>query len=398
MATNLLPILRCAFFTPTSSGWGLPLLFEGEPGVGKSSIIEGVAQRFGLPCQVISPGEHGEGAFGVTPVPTEEGYLGYPAPQWTERFTERGIVFVDELKTAAPALQAPILGLILARRIGGSYLGSKVRVIGATNSTGHSAGGWDLSPPLANRLGHLAWPKPTEQDWADWLMTEIDVEEPEVEDAEKLEARVLERWPAPWAKARGLVASFVRARPSLLHKMPKDGHPDASAAWPSHRTWEFATRAIASAQVHGLSEADADQLVTAYVGAGAAGELVEYRQKADLPDPEALLDGKVDFTPDPKRLDRTYAVAVSATAFALGERERASKLGDAKAKKAAESTTHKRTERLMEILLKIADKSIDLVWQPAKQISKAGIHSFNEDSKKLMRKMMPVINDIGSAS
>ena len=141
MPTSHDNILRAALFTPTGNGeWGLPMLAWSAPGMAKSAKIEDLAASCDLPCEVLSPGERGEGGFGVVPVPkygadgrTPE-TLSYPAPDWTERFKEgRGIVFVDELTTAPPAVQPAMLGLVLRKRIGATVLPPGVRVIAAAN-------------------------------------------------------------------------------------------------------------------------------------------------------------------------------------------------------------------------------------------------------------------------
>src|SRR3990167_2421323 len=121
-------IIEAALFTPLRNGrWGLPIVFWGPPGVGKTEQIRAVCRRYGLYCEHLAPGERGEGAFGVTPVP--EGLNGhmvlrYPPPEWVMSMrqvdnTEAGVVFLDEINTAAPALQPALLGCIQERRVGG---------------------------------------------------------------------------------------------------------------------------------------------------------------------------------------------------------------------------------------------------------------------------------------
>jgi MoxR-like ATPase len=310
-------LLHAALFTPMSDGrWGLPLLLWGAPGTAKSATVTELARLYGLPCEVLSPGERGEGAFGVTPVPEQipgDGtVLRYPPPEWVaglrdEDGEERGIVFVDEINTAPPAIQPALLGLIQERRIGGHQLGPRVRVLGAANPVSQSAGGWDLAAPVANRCGHVEWPAPTAEEWGAWL-TGQQVDQEAQRDALVEEEMVVAAWPEAWALAAGTVAAFLRARPNLLHKMPPDGSPEQGRAWPSPRTWEYATRALASARIHGLDDETTDELLAAFVGAAAAGEFLTWMIEADLPDPAALLDGTATFKPDLKRLDRTEAV------------------------------------------------------------------------------------------
>lgn len=388
--TNIRKIIHAAIFTPTRRGWGLPILFWGPPGIGKSCIIEDIASTVRLPLEVLSPGERGEGGYGCTPCPDDEGFITYPPPRWTEKFTLEagGFLFHDEINTAAPAIQAPLLGLLNCGRIGAAQLNGRVRQMAAANDVADAAGGWDLAPPMANRLGHLPWEAPSENEWTDWLMSSVD-EAPQVgEAALVIEKRVTAAWPQAWARARGLVAGFIRAKPANLHAQPASGSPEASKAWPSHRSWEAATRALASAQVHGMSEADGDMFAAAFVGSGCLGELITYRKDADLPDPQQLLDGKITWKPDTKRLDRTFAVLGSTSSLMMSDI--AAVGGQAKARK--DEKTMKRFEVFVKLLNQTAKDAVDLCWGPAKAISKAGMHDATSESKEVMRKLLPMIN------
>ena len=372
-------ILKALLFTPTSKGWGLPALFWAKPGVGKSDIIESSCNGWGLHAEVLSPGERGEGAFGVVPVPTSDGaYLSYPAPDWVARVGDGGTVFLDEINTAAPALQPYLLGIALAKRVGGFYMGARVRVLAAANPIECGTADWDLPLPLANRFGHFDWEVPSATDWSDWLMgLDADVggeaEVAQATSAEALEAEVLAGWSRPWARARGLVAGFTRSRPGKLHAMPDPGDPNASRAWPSHRSWEAATRALASAQVHGLSEAEGEALAQGFVGEAAMMELVEYRHRADLPDPADLLDGKVSWSHSPARLDVSYAVLASCSALVAEKAER----------------TDDRVEAMYRILTDVSEQALDLCWQPTKVLARVGLARFNDQAKELFARLLP---------
>lgn len=332
-------ILRAALFTPTSNGgWGLPLLLEGSPGAAKTSIIEELSASCGLECETLSPSERGEGAFGVVMVPAGQGadmVLRAPRPDWTEKFdaTQRGVVFVDELTSTPPALQAPLMGLLLAKRIAGFKLPKGVRLLGACNPAEIAAGGFDLAAPVANRLGHLDWPNLSVAEHVSYMLRGGAEEREEPAVAEDEEARVLAAWGPAWAKAVGLETAFLTRRADLKNKVPAAHDPKASKAWPSDRTWEFATRAKASAEVHNLSASETSLFVEAFIGSAAAGEFFTFIEQQDLPDPVALLDGKTDFKHSSKRLDRTLAVLASCTALvtpqnAVKRKERANVLWD----------------------------------------------------------------------
>jgi hypothetical protein len=343
-------IVKAALFTPLGRGrWGLPLLAWGEPGVAKTAVIEELGARYGLPVEVLSPGERGEGAFGVVPVPCASSLeiervreefarsvsnpvelaravdamvrllpvtLHYPRPDWVDRIDAGGLVFVDEATTAPPALQPPIMGIVLARRIGGHSFGPRVRVMAAANPPELAAGGFDLAAALGNRLGHIEWGKPSiEEHVAYMLRGDLDAAPKAEFDAEAEEARVEKLWPEAFARIRGLEAAFLQARPGLKNQCPAPGDPKAQRGWPSDRSWEAATRARASSDVHNLSVTDREEFVAAFIGAGAAGEFSAFEDEQDLANPADVLDGKEKFKHSSTRLDRTAALLAGCAAL-----------------------------------------------------------------------------------
>jgi MoxR-like ATPase len=308
-------IIKAALFTPVANDrWGLNLLLWGKPGIGKTSILESIFRQYNLPFEVLSPGERGEGAFGVTPVP-QNGYITYPSPEWTKALDKGGAVFLDEINTAPPAILAPIMGIALARRVGGHQLGNRVRVLAAANPTNEAADGHDLPPPLANRFGHLDWTLPNVDEWTNFMVS--GAEEVEVFDSIKEEARVLAAWPEAFSKAKGLVGGFLKRRSNLLHAQPPSTDPNLSKAWPSPRTWEMATRALASAEIHRLSDADKETFISAFIGLGASTEFMTYCTEADLPDPVAVLEGREKFKHNAKKLDRTVSFLITCSALVV---------------------------------------------------------------------------------
>jgi hypothetical protein len=136
---------------------------------------------------------------------------------------------------------------------------------------------------------------------------------------------VLAAWPDAWAWAVGIETAFLRARPvfknlcpgSKAHaefissrkaaKQPITGF-EGTKGWPSDRSWELATRALAGARVHSLDGEETEQLVAAFIGEGVAGELFAWIADQNLPAPADLLDGKIVFVADHTRIDRTHAI------------------------------------------------------------------------------------------
>jgi ATPase family associated with various cellular activities (AAA) len=318
-------ILHALFFCPTPEGfWGLPAILHGEPGTGKTSNVKAVSKTTGLPYYRISPAERGEGQFGVVPVPNAHGTLDYPAPAWAHDLENGGILFIDEINTAPPMIQAPLLGLVQLGVLGTHTFNSRVRRIGAANETMDAAGGWDLAPALANRFGHYEFDGLDSSSWVEGLLGgfgsggEASASAPP--DPRVEEARVMAAWPGADAMARGLVGGFIHRRPELLHKRPEKASAKASRAWPSRRSVEYTAVALASANVHGLNEIDTDELLSGFVGQAWVSEFRAWQNNLDLPDPAEVLDGKVAFKHDERRLDRSLALLSACAALVVPDK------------------------------------------------------------------------------
>lgn len=379
-------LIKAALFTPYSKGrWGIPIINWSNPGEGKTSITEEICASYaGLPCITLSPGEMGEGAFGVIPVPDASGVIKYPPPEWTLLVKDGGVVFIDEMSSTPPALQPPLLGLLFARRIGGTVLGPRVRVIGAANPPEVAASGFDLAPPVANRAGHIMWSAPTPDEHADYMTRAETGSRGETEvtaDARDEETRVLRAWPEAWAKAVGLETAFLRRRPELKNKCPKAGDPKAGRAWPSDRSWENATRAFASSFVHNLNEAERDEFVAAFIGEGPSREFFAFVQEQDLPEPAAVLDGKEKFDHSPRRLDRTAAVLGACVSLVTPD----------KAEK-----RDARAEALWRLLVDLySDRGVgDILYQPLQSLVKAGLHN-RKGATAMLAKIQPLLKAAG---
>lgn len=377
---NVKQILKAVFFTPGNKGrWGLPLIFIGPPGTGKTQRVEHEAAQFGLASETI---------IGSIREPTDVGGLArleedrfrlVPAA-WAIRLGEakHGVIILDELNTNVPAMQAAMLRLATDGAVGEYVTPPTVRVIAMMNRIEEATGGWDLSAPLANRFGHMTWESPSISEWSNWLLGAT-TNDDKPEKAAEIEAYVLKKFDEPFAKAKGLVAGFLKAQPSLLHKMPAPGSPEAGRAWPSPRTWEMATRSLAGSEVHKLEQSDKEELLGSFVGLGAAAELMQYATKADLPDPADVLDEKVPFKHDPKRLDRTTAILNSCAAMIAPD----------KAPKRKE-----RADVLWKIVAEVSKDNADLCLQAGMVLAKKGFIS-GKDAYAALSKLQPILAAAG---
>ena len=136
----------------------VPVLLWGAPGTGKTSAIRAMAQAMGLPCETVIASIREPSDFAGLPIVVGDG-VRFAPPAWARRLAEagHGLLFLDELSTAPPAVQAALLRVVLERVVGDLTLPDAVAVVAAANPPEQAADGWDLSAPLANRLCHLAW-------------------------------------------------------------------------------------------------------------------------------------------------------------------------------------------------------------------------------------------------
>jgi len=274
----------------------LPVVLWGAPGTGKTSAVTALGAAVGLPVEVVVGSIREPSDFAGLPV-IRDGSTWFAPPRWAERLAAEGngLLFLDELTTAPPAVQAAMLRVVLERTVGDLALPEPVRIVAAANPPDQAADGWELSAPLANRFVHLTWSVSAEE-VAEGFAGGFPVPEFDVKDT---------AGPAEVAGARALVGAFLRVRPELVLAVP-DSPERAGRGWPSPRSWELAARAVAACAHLGADEPVLAELVLGAVGEAAGFELLSWRRNLDLPDPATLLDDPEARLPE--RLDRLHAL------------------------------------------------------------------------------------------
>ncbi|MBD3790445.1 MAG: MoxR family ATPase [Campylobacterales bacterium] len=147
----------------------LPVFVWGAPGIGKSSIVKQIASAKGmefldLRLSLLDPTDlKGIPFFNAD---TKEGVWAKPSflPSVPE---SRGILFLDEINTAPPAVQASAYQLILDRKVGEYALPQGWSIVAAGNRENDRGVVYKMPPPLANRFVHFEM-EPDFNDWKAW--------------------------------------------------------------------------------------------------------------------------------------------------------------------------------------------------------------------------------------
>ena len=285
----------------------MPVLLWGEPGIGKSSVIEQLAQDLELPLEVVIAAIREPSDFSGLPF-IENGTSANAPPSWAKRLAEKesSMLFLDEISCAPPAVQAALLRVVLERVVGDLELPEGVAIVAAANPADQAAGGWDLSAPMANRFCHLPWPVSAEA-WCYGMIAGF-------------KTNASQELPVGWRdsflpKACARVVAYIKTRPDKLLVMPDD-LSSRGKAWPSPRMWTKLAELMAACDALKASESCRKLLATGCIGKGAADEYFHWLSRQNLPDPEEVLQSPASWSV-PAEGDVVYAVLCSVIAVVL---------------------------------------------------------------------------------
>lgn len=237
----------------------------GPPGIGKSSIVAEVAKEQEVEFVDVRLSQLAPTDLRGLPV-AEEGVSKWYPPEFLPR-GGKGILFLDELNMALPAMQGVAQQLILDRRVGSYVLPDGWFVWAAGNRKEDRAAVFDMPAPLANRFLHLEV-RPDFESFKVYAMG---------------------------AKVQEEIIAFLSFRPSLLHKLDPQ-----MPAWPSPRSWMMASCLYAC----GLAIGPA-------VGVETESEFEAFvKVYQNLPNLTDILMGKGGKIPFPNEPSVRYATAI----------------------------------------------------------------------------------------
>lgn len=286
----------------------VPVLLWSDPGMGKSAVVRALAAADGVPVETVIGSQREPVDIAGWPVVADGAVQTLALPDWAATLVEArgGYLLLDELSTCSASVQAAMLTVALERTVGRTRLPDDVRIVAAANPPDRSAGGVDLTPPMANRFLHIDF-EPTAQEWLTGMRSSFSV----LPASRAVAADALRS-----AEEIGAVCAFIEARPELLHRYPETDE-GAGRAWPSRRSWDAAARVLGYLRRDDI--AAAASAVLGCVGEGAGAEYLEWRASMDLP-------AIADVIADPSivdwgaaRPDQVWAVLSGVVAWASGK-------------------------------------------------------------------------------
>jgi len=259
-----------------------PIFLWGPPGIGKSDIVHQIGDM--INAHVIDVRLSLWEPTDIKGIPYFDSNLSkmvwappseLPDAEMASQH-ENIILFLDEMNSAAPAVQAAAYQLILNRKVGTYELPDNVMIVAAGNREADKGVTYRMPAPLANRFVHLEMAVSFD-DWFAWAADN------------KINTDVL--------------GYLTFSKKDLYDFDPKS--PSRSFATP--RSWSFVSELVEDE----LDETTTTDLVSGAIGEGLAVKFMAHRKvAASMPNPTDILAGKVKEM-KAKEISAMYSLTVS---------------------------------------------------------------------------------------
>ena len=243
-----------------------PVFIWGPPGVGKSDILAQIAEEgnnllIDLRMALLDPTDIK--GYPYRDEDTNKMMWAAPAELPSEDLAseyETVYLFLDELNSAPPSVQATAYQVILNRRVGQYKLPDNVVIAAAGNRDTDKGVTYRMPSPLANRFLHLE----IEVDHTDW-----------------------QTWAVDNDIIPDVVGYLAFAKQDLFDFDPKS----SSRSFATPRSWAFVSQMLEDSDMTHEEEMD---IVTGLVGEGMAIKFMNHKKNASkLPKPSEILSGSV---------------------------------------------------------------------------------------------------------
>ena len=260
-----------------------PVFLWGPPGIGKSEVVESIAkEQNGLMIDLRLAQMEPTDLRGIPFYNKDSGLMDWAPPidlpdEETASQYPVVVLFLDEMNSAAPSIQAAAYQLILNRRIGKYKLPKNVVVIAAGNRESDKGVTYRMPAPLANRFLHLEM----RVDHSSW-----------------------EFWATINRIHKDVVGYIGFAKQDLYDFDPRS----SSRSFATPRSWTFVSEILSDEDTN---ETDLTDLVAGAVGEGVAVKFMAHRKiSGQLPKPEGVLSGK-EKELKVKEISAMYSLTVS---------------------------------------------------------------------------------------
>jgi hypothetical protein len=189
---------------------------------------------------------------------------------------KRIVLFLDEMNSAAPAVQAAAYQLILNRKVGTYKLPDNVMIVAAGNREADKGVTYRMPAPLANRFVHLEM----EHNFNDWF-----------------------QWAVDNRIHKDVVGFLQFSKKDLYDFNPKS----SSRSFATPRSWSFVSELLSD----DLDDSTLTDLVSGAIGEGLGVKFMAHRKVASsMPDPTEILAGRVKEM-KAKEISAMYSLTVS---------------------------------------------------------------------------------------
>ncbi len=259
-----------------------PVFIWGPPGVGKSDLVSQIADDLnGITIDMRMALMEPTDIKGIPYYSANDNTMKWAPPSDlpTKEFAEQYdvvILFLDELNSAPPAVQAAAYQLVLNRRVGAYTLPDNVVVVAAGNRLSDKGVAYRMPSPLANRFVHVE----LHVDFPDWQT---------------------------WAVKNQIhpdVVGYLSYQKADLFQFDPQVH-DRSFGTP--RSWSFVSDLLDDQ----MTDNQQSDLVAGCVGSGLAVKFMAHRKvAARLPNPTDVLAGKIT-TMDVKEISAKFSLVTA---------------------------------------------------------------------------------------
>ncbi len=235
----------------------------------------------------------------------------------------RGVVFLDELTTCAPAVQKTMLQLVFGLRAGDVTLPQDTYIIAAANPVTSVDAAHDLDPALANRFAHLYLsPNAGNEGWRTFI-TAMSNDTHDWSSIYRGISRTPKRYDTSVStRTKAGFSAFIKSQPTKLHNENSASTRVALMAYPTARSWEAMYKIAHFINPFGSDSEKkfALEMMSSILGNHMALPIMEFLQNLDLPDPNEVLKNPHAKRFDPEeqgyRSDQVYAITQAVISIA----------------------------------------------------------------------------------